>query len=182
LRASLELTAATGAPILYLTTGAAPTLTWDDAATRFADAIAPVRDLARAAGVALAVENTATLRADLGFVHRLRDLLDLVAPAGIAACADLFVAWTDRDLPSAIADGVDRFALVQVADFVLGSLRTPDRAVPGDGDIPIERHLRWLAEAGYRGPVELELIGPRIDAEGLAHAAARAAKVIVPWL
>ncbi len=189
LRAALEATTAVGAPILYLTTGPAGPLTWDEAAARFATAVAPVRDQARAAGVTLAIENTTPLRADLGFVHRLTDAIDAAALAGVAVCADLFAAWTDRDLPAALAAagpragaGAGRIVLVQVADFVLGTLRTPDRAVPGDGDIPIERQLCWLAAAGYTGPIELELLGPRIAAEGPARAAARAARILSPWL
>lgn len=184
LRRGIEAAAAVGAPILYLTTGPAASLIWDEAATRFADAVGPVREDARAAGVRLAVENTTTLRADLGFVHRLADALDAAALAGVAVCADLCAAWTDRDLRLAITTGAmaGRFALVQVADVVLGTLRSPDRAVPGDGDIPIRRQLRWLADAGYPGPVEVELLGPRITAEGPARAAARAARVLASWL
>jgi sugar phosphate isomerase/epimerase len=217
LRGCVEVTAAVGARLLYLTTGPAGPLTWDEAAVRFAAAVAPVLADARAAGVTLAVENTTPLRADLGFVHRLTDVIDAAALAGIAVCADLFAAWTDRDLRAAIAAGVEesgsglfgsglsgsgesgagqfragqlgagsfeagRFALVQVADFVLGTLQTPDRAVPGDGDIPIQRQLRWLAEAGYTGPIEVELLGPRITAEGPAQAAARAVRILSSWL
>jgi sugar phosphate isomerase/epimerase len=65
---------------------------------------------------------------------------------------------------------------------VLGTLATPDRAVPGDGDVPIRPQLGWLAESGYPGPVELELVGPRITAEGPAAAAARAVEVVSGWL
>jgi sugar phosphate isomerase/epimerase len=62
---------------------------------------------------------------------------------------------------------------VQIADFVLGTLTTPNRAVPGDGDIPIGQQLRWLNDAGYSGVLELELAGPRIDAEGAVSACRR---------
>lgn len=173
-RRCVELAAEVGAPVLYLTTGPAGGLLWDEAAAAFREAIAPVAAEAGALGVQLAVENTTTMRADLGFVHTLADVVELAEHAGIAVCADLFAAWTDRDLRAAIRTGVDRFALVQVADFVLGTTSTPDRAVPGDGDIAIGRQLGWLAEVGYTGPIELELLGPRITAEGPAAAAARA--------
>jgi sugar phosphate isomerase/epimerase len=178
LRRCVDLAARVGAPILYLTTGPAGGLDWEEAAHAFRDAVAPVLDHAAAAGVRIAVENTVTLRADLGFVHRVADAVDAAALAGISVCADLFGAWTDRDLRAALRSGAGRFALVQVADYVLGTTRTSDRAVPGDGDIPIARQLGWLAESGYTGPVELELLGPRITAEGPATAAARAATII----
>jgi sugar phosphate isomerase/epimerase len=182
LRTCVDLAAEVRAPTLYVTTGSAGQLEWDEAARNFQDAIAPVLDHARAAGVTLAVENTTTMRADLGFVHGLADTVEAADRAGVAVCADLFAAWTDRDLHEAITAGASRFALVQVADFVLGTVQTPDRAVPGDGDIPIARHLGWLADAGYGGPVELELLGPRITAEGPAVAVARAVTLVSDWL
>ena len=38
--------------------------------------------------------------------------------------------------------------------------------MPGDGDIPFDRILGPLLAAGYTGAFDLELIGPRIEAEG----------------
>jgi sugar phosphate isomerase/epimerase len=172
------LAAEAGAPVLYLTTGCARDLDWQEAADAFAEAIAPVLPDAAALGVRLAVENTVVLRADISFVHRLDDAVDLARLAGIAVCADLFSAWTERGLGSTIEAGADSFALVQVADYVLGAHSTPDRAVPGDGVVPIARQLRHLAAAGYDGPVEVELVGPRITAEGPARAGRRARDTI----
>ena len=56
--------------------------------------------------------------------------------------------------------------LVQVSDYVLGDRTAPCRAVPGDGAIPLERILGDVLDAGYGGVFDLELVGPRIDAEG----------------
>ena len=53
-----------------------------------------------------------------------------------------------------------------------GSLCTPDRRVPGDGDIPLARLLRILVDAGYAGAFELELVGPAIEDEGYESAIA----------
>ena len=44
--------------------------------------------------------------------------------------------------------------------------RRPDRLVPGDGDIPIRRILGDVLAPGTTGSFDLELIGPRIEAEG----------------
>jgi len=137
-----------------------------------------VAGYAASLGVRLAVENTMSLRADLGFVHRLSDTVDLAARSGIAVVADLHAAWTERDLEHALRASLPRLAHVQIADFVLGTLATPDRAVPGDGDIPIGRQLSWLRDAGYSGVLELELLGPRIDAEGVVAACRRGAMAV----
>jgi len=178
LRDCVDVTAELGAPILYLTTGPRRGLLWDEAAARFADAVAPIVAYAREHGVTLTLENTTTMRADIGFVHTLADLVDLARQAEVAVCADLYSAWTDRDLRGAILSGVDTFALVQVADFVLGTLSTPNRAVPGDGDVDIAGQLAWLAEAGYTGVIEVEMSGPRITDEGPAAANARALRAL----
>ena len=74
--------------------------------------------------------------------------------------------------------GADRLRLVQVSDFAVGTLSTPNRLVPGDGDIPLERILRQVVAAGYEGCFDLELIGPRIDEEGYGSACRRS----VDWL
>jgi sugar phosphate isomerase/epimerase len=66
--------------------------------------------------------------------------------------------------------------LVQVSDYVLGDRCTPCRAVPGDGVIPIERLLGDVLDAGYEGVFDLELVGPRIEAEGARAATLRAAE------
>jgi sugar phosphate isomerase/epimerase len=178
LRVCIDAAHGIGAGTVYTTTGPAARLAWDDAAARFTDAIAPVASYATSLGVRLAVENTISLRADLGFVHRLSDAVDLAERSGIAVVADLYAAWTERDLEPTLRASLPRLAHVQIADFVLGTLATPDRAVPGDGDIPIGRQLRWLREAGYAGVLELELLGPRIDAEGVVAACRRGATVI----
>ena len=65
-------------------------------------------------------------------------------------------------------------ASVQVSDYVAGDKSFPCRAVPGDGMIPLERIIGWILEAGYTGGFDLELIGPRIDAEGRLEATRRA--------
>jgi sugar phosphate isomerase/epimerase len=65
-----------------------------------------------------------------------------------------------------------------VSDYAVGTLSTPNRLVPGDGDIPIERILRDVLDAGYTGMFDIELIGPRIEDEGYGPAISRS----VDWL
>lgn len=55
---------------------------------------------------------------------------------------------------------------MQVSDYVLGDRGLPCRAVPGDGAVPLERLLRVILASGFRGPFDLEIIGPKLIAEG----------------
>lgn len=71
-----------------------------------------------------------------------------------------------------------RCRLVQLSDYVYGDRAVPGRAVPGDGDIPLDRIVGWILEAGYTGAFDLELIGPRIEQEGHLAATSRACEVV----
>ena len=86
--------------------------------------------------------------------------------------------WTTAGLPVPPSLAVSNPPGVQVSDYAIGTLSTPDRLVPGDGDIPIERILGDVLDAGYTGMFDIELIGPRIEDEGYASAIGRS----VDWL
>jgi len=173
-RRALDAAEAVGAECMILTTGPARQLTWEDAADALADALAPLVDDARARGLPFGLEHTNSLRVDVGFVHSLRDVIDLARRLGIGVCVETNACWAERGLGDTIRDGVDTFRVVQVSDFAIGTLSTPNRLVPGDGDIPLERILGQVLEAGYDGCFDLELIGPRIDEEGYEPACTRA--------
>ncbi len=173
-RAALDAAETVGAECLILTTGPAGDLAWEDAADALASALAPVIDDARGRGVPFGLEHTNSLRVDVGFVHSLRDVVDLARRLDIGVCVELNACWAERGLGETIRDGVDTFRVVQVSDFAVGTLSTPNRLVPGDGDIPLPRLLGQLLTAGYPGVFDLELIGPRIDEEGYAAACRRA--------
>ncbi|HEX6312120.1 MAG TPA: sugar phosphate isomerase/epimerase [Acidimicrobiia bacterium] len=169
----LDAAATVGAECVVLTTGPAGRLTWEDAADALADALDPVLADARDRGIPLALEHTNSLRVDIGFVHTLRDAVDLARRLGTGVCMEINACWAERELAGTISAGVDTLRLVQVSDYAVGTLATPDRLVPGDGDIPLERIIREVLAAGYTGCFDLELIGPRIAAEGYAAAARR---------
>ncbi len=160
---------------LVLTTGPAGDLDWDAAAAALQAAIDPVGRAARAGGVVLTIEPTGPLRLDLSFVTTFRDGIDLARGLELSACMEVNSCFAERDLAGSIASATDVLAHVQVSDFVIGSLCTPDRAVPGDGDIPLGRILAAVLAAGYQGAFELEMVGPRIEAEGYDGAIRRGA-------
>ena len=158
---------------LVLTTGPAYPKEWDDAVATLDAAITPVREHARSCGVLLTVEPTSPLRLDLSFCTTVRDGVDLARALGIGLCLECNSSFGDRDLIGTLAGATDVLAHVQVSDFVIGTLRTPDRAVPGDGDIALARLLPAIQSLGYTGAFELEMVGPRIEDEGYASAIER---------
>jgi sugar phosphate isomerase/epimerase len=174
LLAALDVAVAIGAPTLVVTSGPAGRLGWEGALFALDAAIAPVRDRADEGGVVITLEHTGALRLDLSFVTTLRDGVDAARALDVGVCVEVNSCFAERDLEATLRDADDLLRHVQVSDFVIGSHCTPDRAVPGDGDIPLGPILGWLDAAGYRGPFELELVGPRIQSEGYESAIGRA--------
>lgn len=175
---SIEAALRLGAETLYVPSGSRGALTFEQAAEAFADAIAPCNAEAKLAGLPLLVENASAFHVDFGLTSTLRDTLRLAEIADMGVCLDLFGCWTEGSLEETIRAAVPRCGLVQVSDYVLGDRSLPCRAVPGDGVIPLQQLLGWILDAGYEGAFDIELLGPRIDAEGHENAAARAATVI----
>jgi len=171
---SIETAQAVGARTIVFTTGPSAPLPWEAAADALEEAIAPVLLEARRGGVDFAIEHTNSLRVDVGFVHTLRDAIDLARRLDAGVCLELNACWAERGLATTIRDGIDRIRLVQVSDFRVGTVASSQRLVPGDGDIPIARILGELVAAGYAGYFELELIGDAIVAEGYDAAVPRA--------
>ncbi|HEY7106619.1 MAG TPA: TIM barrel protein [Acidimicrobiia bacterium] len=163
---SIDFAAAACAGSVWFTSGTIGSRLWEEAADEFCEHVAPAVASARAVGVTLAVEPTNPLRADISFVFTLRDSLALAREAGISVVLELACCWYERGLEALVREHVDRIALVQISDYVLGTLDTPNRAAIGDGDIPLERLMGILLDAGYAGSFDLEILGPRIAAEG----------------
>jgi sugar phosphate isomerase/epimerase len=170
---SLDAAAVLGAGCVVAVSGGAGRLRWEEAADALAEALAPAMAASVRLGVPLALENTASLRTDYSFVHTLRDAHDLAISMGAGVCLEVHSCWAERALAATIEHAVGDIRLVQVSDFVSGSTTSPDRAVIGDGDIPFERIIGYLGQAGYEGPFEVELFGPRIEAAGYEDAILR---------
>lgn len=172
---AFEQAATMGAEAVVVTTGPAGSLSWEEAASAWRElalelfADPPVRVL---------LEHTNQLRHDVGFVHTLRDAVDLVRPLGVGVVVEVNACWMERGLALTLADAADLIGLVQVSDTMPGTHCTPDRAVPGDGMIPLGRVLGEVLAAGYDGAFDLEMIGPRIEAEGYERAVPRAANAL----
>jgi len=170
---SVEFTAAVHGQVLYLVTGGAGSLPWEKAAEKYCEDMAPVVARAKELGVRLAVEPTNPLRSDVSFVHTVRDAIDLARMAEIGVCVDFYSAWYERGLAELVHENIDLVALVQICDYKIGTHDTPNRCAIGDGDIPVERLMGMVLDAGYGGIFELEILGPRIEAEGYRAPIAR---------
>ena len=171
---TIELAASIGAASVYICSGAAPTLEWGEAADAFSAIVAPAVKRSSELGVPLLLEPTNPLRADISFVFWQRDAMDLARQAGTKVMLDPQSCWYERGLERVVRHNIDLVGLTQISDYVIGTTQTGDRVVPGDGDIPLERLLTMVLDAGFEGSFDLEVMGPRVEEEGY-HAALRRA-------
>jgi len=171
---TLELAHQIRAPAILAVTGPAGSLrTWEQALAAFTAAYQPLADRAEALGVRVCVEQTNVLRQDISFVSTLPDLALLAEASGVSLCLDMFWSWRERALSASLRACGPHTGLVQLADAVPTTVSMPDRVVPGDGTIPLGWLVEQVAAAGYRGYFDVELLGPRIDAEGARQAVTR---------
>lgn len=175
---TLDVAAQIGAQSIIMTTGGRGDLKWGDAARRFAEAIAPCAAKARNLGIPIGIEQTSHLYADASITHRLTDGVEVARLAGISVIIDIFACWFDSDIEAAIAAAGPNTSLVQISDYVPGDRGLPCRAVPGDGAIPFRRLIPAMVNAGIAGYYDLEIIGPRLLAEGEDKGLRRAAAFI----
>ena len=79
----IDLAAEVGAHSIYMLTGGHGSLTWEEGAQCFSQAIAPCVEHAAHAGVALCIETASWVYADIHLAHTLRDAITLTEMAGI---------------------------------------------------------------------------------------------------
>jgi len=176
-RGHLEAAAELDAGCLFVLPGAQGDLAWEEAAARARPLLeALVRDAERL-HVRLALEPTSQLRMDLAFLHSFDEALDFaddIASPSLGVVLELNNAWIERRLYDNIRRRTDRIAIVQVSDFKVGTMAASERVVIGDGDIPLRRLCRALADAGYGGWYDIELLGTVIEREGYESVLPRA--------
>ena len=174
----IDAAANVGARTVYMLTGGRGALTWEPAAERFCDMVAPCVEHAARAGVTLAIETASSLYADIHLAHTLRDAITLAEMARVGICIDVFHCWTEADFEGLVQRALPRTELIQLSDYVLGDRALPARAVPGDGAIPLEAFLAQSLAGGYSHGFDLELIGPRIEDEGRFESTRRACAIV----
>jgi sugar phosphate isomerase/epimerase len=175
---AVEVGAGVGAPLLSLTTGPAGGLPWDRAVEGLAEALAPVQAAAEGRGMQVAIEQTLPVRVEIGFVHSLRDSVEVAHRTGLRVVMEANYCSGERDLASTIRAAAPVLGMVQLSDLVPPSTTIPDRAVPGDGVLPLASIIEMTLAAGYAGAFELETMGARIEEEGYESACRRGLAVL----
>ena len=135
----------------------------DQARTYLPSMLAQAVELARPYNVQLALEPLHPMvcgfRSIVSSLGEALDLLDVIDSADdIGLAIDTYALWWEDQLDQKLRNAGGRILNYHVSDWLpdTSDLRL-DRGMPGDGQINL---LQWrvsLEQAGYRGPVEIEI-------------------------
>jgi sugar phosphate isomerase/epimerase len=166
---ALDEAAAIGAGSFVLVVGGVPDGMRDIAAARqqAIDGVGALLERARAVGVALAIEPIhpmgAAGRAVVNTLAQALDWCDALDPerqGGLGLMVDAYHVWWDPDLEAGIARACreGRVLGYHVSDWLRDTRDlVTDRGMMGDGVIDLRRIRGLLEDAGYAGPVEVEI-------------------------
>ncbi len=165
LRASIEMAAGLGAPVLTIVTGGTEPGTKGVIETqkRLAERVAEAAPLAAAAGISLALEPLNPMfggnRTCLFTVADALAVADQVAAPNVGIAVDVYHVWWDRTLAESLAAARGRVLGYHLCDWLQNTRHMLlDRGMMGDGVADL-RAIRQAVEdrAGYTGLCEVEI-------------------------
>lgn len=168
--AGIEAAQRVGASRLAILGGADPGLPMPAQRAAMAEHLRFAGDLAARSGISLCLENLSRKSIPGMLLQHMPQACEVAAAAAHPAVGLIFdtshVQIMDGDLLHHLDMAWPYLRAVQLAD-------NPGRAEPGSGEIHFKTLLRWLAERGYTGLVELEhgwtLPGADAEQAGLAY-------------
>jgi sugar phosphate isomerase/epimerase len=163
-RRAIEEAAILGTDVLVLVCGGLPDGSRDLPAARemVRDGIAAVAGDAASAGVRLAIEPLHPMYcADRSVITTLAEANDIAGLLpGVGVVVDAYHVWWDPRVHEEIARAGERILGFHVCDWALplpeGALL--GRGLPGEGCADLDALARSVAAAGYRGPIEVEVL------------------------
>ena len=162
-RRAVEEAAELRASCLVLVCGPAAGCSLEAARAYVAEAVARLSEDAAAHGVVLAVEPLHPMYcADRSVIVTLDQALAVATSAGlperVGVVVDAYHVWWDPNLYRQVAASAGRICGFHVSDWLVP---TPDmlngRGLMGDGVIELRRLREAVDDAGYDGPIEVEI-------------------------
>ncbi len=166
-RRAIDEAATLGTDVLVLVCGPPLDLNLDAARAMVEEGIHQLAPYAAQAGVRLGIEPFhPVLMMERSVIVTLAQALDIAVrfdPARVGVIVDVYHVWWDPDLYRQIARASGRIFGFHVSDWLSPK---PDlllsRCMMGDGPIEIRRIREAVDEAGYAGPIEVEIFNQDI--------------------
>jgi sugar phosphate isomerase/epimerase len=177
----LDVAAELRADCIYVATGPRGDLSWDDAARHVVEQTTALLPELHARDLKLALEPVHPLRQDITFLNTAADTMDVVREIDDPAVGyvfDTWHLWWERGVEAIARTSAPHVFNVQVSDHKAATMRTMDRAMPGAGIAPVGQLLHALADGGYDGWWDLEVISDDNQAMGYDVALATALQAI----
>ena len=166
-RRIIDEAAEIGAPLVVLVCGAVPGMDLAVARQQILDGIHAVEPHAKACGVKLSIEPLHPMYAgDRSAVNTLEQANNMVMTLGsewVGVTVDVYHLWWDPFLRAEIGRCKDMIFSYHVSDW-----RTPtrdllnDRGMMGEGCIPLRDIRGWVENAGFDGPIEVEIFSDEL--------------------
>ncbi|MCF6285002.1 MAG: sugar phosphate isomerase/epimerase [Candidatus Hydrogenedentes bacterium] len=166
-RKIIDEAAELGAPVVVLVCGAIPDLDLKTQRQQIAEAIHAIVPHAKGAGVKLAIEPLHPMYAgDRSAVTTMDQAHNMILQLGseqVGIAIDVYHVWWDHFLKAEIERATGTIMAFHVCDW-----RVPtrdmlnDRAVMGNGCIPINEIRGWVEKAGFHGFIEVEIFSDEL--------------------
>jgi len=169
-RRAIDEAAALGTSTLVLVSGGLPGGSRDLAGARehVADAVAALVPHARAARVTLAIEPLHPMfcsdRCVIATVEQALAIAERHAAGDVGVVVDTYHLWWDDRAPAAVRRAGPRIAAFQLADWVtpLPAGVLTGRGMPGTGCVDLPAWMSIVDDAGYTGPIEVEVFSDEV--------------------
>lgn len=167
-RASVDMAAALGAPVLTIVTGGTEpgAKGLEDTLLRLTDRVAALAPYAAERGVSLALEPLNPMfggnRTCLFTVADALEVCDRVAAPNVGIAVDVYHVWWDRQLGQRLQAARGRILGYHLCDWLenTGDMLL-DRGMMGDGVADLAKIRAQVEAAGYTGPCEVEVFSAR---------------------
>lgn len=167
-RASIDMAAALGAPVLTIVTGGTEpgSLGLGESRKRLAERIAAHADHAAACGVRLALEPLNPMfggnRTCIFTVRDALDICDMVSRDDVGIAVDVYHVWWDGTLAESLTEAAGHVMGYHLCDWLETTTdMLLDRGMMGDGVADLKGIRAAVEASGYAGPCEVEVFSAR---------------------
>ncbi len=168
-RHAIDEAAEIGAPLVVLVCGAVPGMPLEEARKQIADGIGATIPHASGLGVKLGIEPLHPMYADdrsaVSTLGQANDIVEKLGSPQVGVTIDVYHLWWDDRLEREIERSG---RLGAIFSYHVCDWRTPtrdlllDRAIMGEGCIPLRQIRSWVERAGFAGMIEVEIFSTEL--------------------
>jgi sugar phosphate isomerase/epimerase len=165
---AIEEAAELGAPLLVLVCGAEPDQSLIRSREQIAGALQELIPFAAQFNIKLGIEPLHPMYSDtrsaINTMRQANDLAEQFDSGWLGVVIDLYHTWWDQDFKHEIerCGKMNKIFAYHVCDWkVPTNDMLLDRGMMGEGCIPVKEITGWVEEAGFEGPVEVEIFSEK---------------------